>query len=351
MLSQLGVKRHCLWIISLPYGRLQVGCVRISVVIVNFNGAGLLPECLDAVTGQTLKPAETIVVDNGSSDASVALLRQRYPEVRLHELEDNRFFAAGSNLGILASSGEFVLLLNNDCILDPQFLEKAVKPMLEDERIGAVAGKIRRVGGELLDQAGQTVSRSRKPLDRGYGQHDGGQFDEADDVLSAGGVAPLIRREMLDDIAMDGQFFDEDFVQYYEDLDFFWRAANLGWRCRYTPEATARHYRGASGQSDPSVHSWVQQFAFANLPRVLQTHLLKNRYAVMAKNDRFGRWLLNFPWIFFYELKVLVYMLLIKPRLLPDYFRGFGFLRTAFRKRRIIKAMMRDRGLRRFIKV
>ena len=99
------------------------------------------------------------------------------------------------------------------------------------------------------------------------------------------------------------------------------------------------------------MQTWVQKFAFANLPNNLQAHLLKNRYAVMAKNDRLSRWLLNFPWIFFYELKVFAYMLLLKPRLLLDYFRGFGFLRTAFRKRKIIKTMMRDRGLNGFVKV
>ena len=321
---------------------------QISIVIVNYNGESFISETIAAAEAQTLSPHEIIVIENGSKDDSMRILQEMGGRIRLFDAGGNLFFCKGSNLGISHARAEFVLLLNNDCILDSTYLEKAAQPLLEDNSIGAVTGKIRRVSGEVLDCAGQELGRSRKPVDRGYGEPDDGRYDEAEEVFSTGGVVPLMRRAMLDEIAVEGELFDEDFVQYYEDLDLFWRAHNLGWRCWYTPEATAMHYRGATGQSEPAVQSWVNKFAFANLPENLQLHLLKNRYAVMRKNDSLSSWLLNLPWILAYELKVFAYMLLLKPSLLPKYFKGFAFLKTASRKRKIIKEMARKKGIQKY---
>jgi GT2 family glycosyltransferase len=320
----------------------------VSVVIVNYNGERLLPECLEALARQSHEPSEIIVVDNGSTDNSVELLRSRFSYVTVVDNGENLYFCKGSNIGISHANEEFILLLNNDCILDEGYIAEALAQIIQDDSIGAVTGKIQRVNSELLDCAGQLLSLSRKPLDRGYGLPDDGQYDEAAEVFSAGGVAPLIRRTMLEEIALEGEYFDEDFVQYYEDIDLFWRARNLGWSCRYSPAATARHYRGATGQSEPAVRSWVKQFAFANLPEFLQGHLLKNRYATMAKNDSFVDWLVSLPWILMYELKVLTYMLLVRQSLFARYFRGLGYLGTALRKRKAIKAMARRKGIKRY---
>lgn len=321
---------------------------RVSVVIVNFNGERFLLESLEAVSKQTVKPAEVIVVDNSSTDRSVELVSQDFPDVELIASEKNLYFCRGSNIGIARSSGSFVLLLNNDCILDPGYIEAAMKPMMEDAKIGSVTGKILRVDGKTIDAAGQELSRSRKPLDRGYGLPDEGQYEEEEEVFSAGGVAPLLRREMLDDVAHDGWFLDEDFVQYYEDLDLHWRARNLGWKAWYNPRALARHYRGASGQSEPAMMGWVRKFALANLPVDLQGHLLKNRYATMAKNDNILSWLASFPWIAAYELKIFIYLLLIRPTLIPRYLKGFGSIGKALAKRTVLKGKARQRGIRRY---
>ena len=320
----------------------------VSVVVVNYNGERFLLECLESARSQTVGPAEIVVVDNASSDRSLELIRENFPELRLLPQEKNQFFCRGSNIGIAATSAPFVLLLNNDAVLEPDYIEKTLQPMRRDARIGAVTGKILRIDRETIDTAGQELSRSRKPLDRGYGQQDGGQFDAEEEIFGAGGVAPLLRREMLDDIALGGQVFDEAFVHFYEDLDLAWRARNLGWKAWYAPEAVAYHHRGGTGQSEPARRDWARRFAFANLPVELQHHLLKNRYAVMAKNDSLGSWLLGLPWILLYELKVFTYLLLIRPSLIPRYIKGFGFLRHGFKMRRELKRMAHERGIRRY---
>lgn len=320
----------------------------ISVVIVNYNGEKFLPDCLSSLCCQTILPSEVVVIDNASSDRSRELVRESYPEVKLIPNKENEFFCRGGNIGFAATSAPFVLLLNNDAFLEPNYLEEALAPMQRDDRIGSVTGKIMRTDRETIDTAGQELSRSRKPLDRGYGLEDDGRYDEEEEVFGCGGVAPLLRRAMLEDVALEGQIFDEDFVQYYEDLDLMWRARNLGWKAWYTPRAIAFHHRGGVGQSEPAAKSWVRKYALANLPIELQGHVLKNRYAVMVKNDRLGSWLLDFPWIFFYELKVLSYLLLMRPRLIPRYLRGLGFIKTAKRKRRLLKQMARQRGINRY---
>jgi GT2 family glycosyltransferase len=320
----------------------------IAVVIVNYNGEQFLHKCLESVRLQTLSLAQTIIVDNASSDQSVELIREKFPEFTLLPQSKNQFYCRGSNIGLAAASAPFVLLLNNDAYLEPTYLERALEPMLREQRIGAVTGKILRPDGKTIDSAGQELARSRKPLDRGYGQQDGGQFDDEEEIFGPGGVAPLFRTSMLEDIALGGQVFDEAFVHFYEDLDLAWRARNLGWKAWYIPTALAYHHRGGTGQSEPARQTWARNFAFANLSAELQSHLLKNRYAAMAKNDRLGSWLLGLPWILTYELKIFTYLLLIKPSLIPRYLKGIGFISHGFKMRRELKRIARERGIRRY---
>ncbi len=319
--------------------------IDVAVVVVNYNGEHFIRECLNSALSQSIGPAEIVVVDNASSDQSVTLIREKFPNIKLLPQQKNLFFCRGSNIGIAATTAPFVLLLNNDAVLQPEYIEKTLQPMLRDSRIGAVTGKILRTDRETIDTAGQELARSRKPLDRGYGQQDGGQFDEEEEIFGAGGVAPLLRRQMLDDISVSGQVFDEAFVHFNEDHDLAWRARKHGWKAWYTPAAVAFHHRGATGQSEPARRNWARRFAFANLPIELQQHLLKNRYAVMAKNDRLASWLLGLPWILLYELKVFTYLLLVRPSLIPRYIKGFGFLRHGFTMRKQLKRMARERGI------
>lgn len=317
---------------------------RVSVVIVNYNGAPFLPETLHSLTSQTLRPIELIVVDNASTDDSLAMVQEAWPKARLIRNPENRYFASGANQGVAASSGDYILLLNNDCRLSPSYLEKLAAQLEQDPAMGAAVGKIFRTDGETLDQAGQFVSRARTPRDRGYGEQDAGEYDVAGRVLSAGGVAPLMRRAMLDDVCERSGWFDEDFIQYYEDLDLFWRSHNLGWRTGYFPEAVAWHHRGGTGQSEKAAQAWTRKFAFANLPLNLQKCLLKNRHACMVKNDNAGSFLINLPFILYYELKALAYCLLVKPTLLGGWFASFRGLKPHFQKRSILKKRALERG-------
>jgi GT2 family glycosyltransferase len=216
---------------------------RVTVVIPNWNGERFLRLCLDSLRRQTFPNFETVVVDNGSSDGSLSLVKRDFPEVQALALEKNRGFSAAVNAGIGASGAELVALLNNDTEQDPGWLAALVRAADEHPEVGFFSSKLvdfhdRR----LLDGAGDALRLSGLPYRLGHGEVDRGQFDHPGYVFSACGAAAMYRREMLDDVGL----FDEDFVSYCEDGDLSFRAQLAGYRCLYVPDALVYHMGSAS---------------------------------------------------------------------------------------------------------
>jgi GT2 family glycosyltransferase len=216
----------------------------VSVVIPNWNGAAHLPTCLDALRGQRYPRLEVIVADNASTDGSQALLAERYPEVRLVALPENRGFAGACNAGMRAAAGEIIALLNNDTEVDPRWVAALVELLDRHPEVGLVASKMllfdRR---EILHTAGDYYRLDGVPGNRGVWQRDEGQYDREAYVFSACGGSAAYRRTMLDEIGL----LDEDFFFSCEDVDLAWRAQLAGWRCRYTPDAVVYHKLKATG--------------------------------------------------------------------------------------------------------
>jgi GT2 family glycosyltransferase len=216
---------------------------RITVVIPNWNGERLLETCLSSLRGQTLGDFETILVDNGSTDGSVALVARDFPEVRVVALEENRGFSAAANAGIRASDTELVALLNNDTEQDPGWLESLVRAAGSHPGAGSFASKLLDFHDRgLIDGAGDALRLSGLPYRIGHGERDRGQLDAPGYVFGACGAAALYRRRMLDEIGL----FDEDFFAYCEDGDLSFRARLAGYGCFYVPGAIIYHMGGAS---------------------------------------------------------------------------------------------------------
>ena len=215
----------------------------VSVVIPNWNGARLLPTCLNAVLAQMPGDREVIVADDGSTDESVEILAERFPEVQVVRLPTNRGFAIAANAGIRASSGDFVFLLNNDAEMEPGCLGELVRAIGGDSRLGICATKMVYCDNpSLINSAGHACGPDGVVVDIGRGQPDGPLFSQSREVLGACAGAALYRRRMLDEIGL----FDESFVMSFEDADLSWRAQWAGWRCRYVPTAVVRHREGSS---------------------------------------------------------------------------------------------------------
>jgi GT2 family glycosyltransferase len=216
---------------------------RVTVVVPNWNGEAFLPLCLGSLRKQRFEDFETVVVDNGSTDGSLSLLKQDFPEARVVALPENRGFAAAANAGIGASEAEFVALLNNDTEVDPRWLESLLRVAEDHPEAGLFATKLvdfhdRR----FLDGAGDALRLSGLPYRLGHGERDRGQFDAPRYVFSACAAAALYHRGMLDEVGL----FDEDFGSYCEDGDLSFRARLAGYECFYVPEAVVYHMGSAS---------------------------------------------------------------------------------------------------------
>jgi GT2 family glycosyltransferase len=216
---------------------------RVTVVVPNWNGERFLEVCLGTLRAQTFRDFETVVVDNGSSDASTGLVARDFSEVRVISLGENLGFSAAVNAGIRASEAELVALLNNDTEVDSGWLAALVRTADDHPEAGLFASKLvdyrdRR----LLDGAGDAVRRSGLPYRLGHGEIDRGQFESEAFVFSACAAAALYRREMLNDIGL----FDEDFFSNCEDWDVGFRAQLAGYRCVYVPGSVVYHIGSAS---------------------------------------------------------------------------------------------------------
>ena len=212
----------------------------ISVIVLNYNGKGFLNSCLSSLASQTYSDFEVIVVDNGSRDGSPEYVKENYPWVRLAKNDENLGFAGGTNVGIRAAKGEFIITLNNDSRADSRFIEELIKPMADPE-VGVCAAKMLFPDGRI-NSAGICISRSGAAWDRGMFEPDRGQYEFVEEVFGACAGAALYRREMLDEIGL----FDEDFFLYLEDVDLAFRARLAGWKCLYVPGARVIHHHGGT---------------------------------------------------------------------------------------------------------
>jgi N-acetylglucosaminyl-diphospho-decaprenol L-rhamnosyltransferase len=254
----------------------------VRAVVVSWNGAHLLPHCLDSLVAQTVAAdLEVVVVDNASEDGTAAVLSERYPGVILVRSESNLGFAGGADLGVAGFAGEFIALLNNDATFAVDAIEAMISVMQQpgNERVGAVTAKILLAGTYRLEPAltkataptgsfqrddgwlvpaaagspgairvvnstGNIVRRRGAGTDRDWLRTEGEESRDADVFGFCGGAA-LLRKAALDEVGG----FDRELFLYYEDTDLSWRLRSGGWTVRYCEPAVARHLHAASSDS------------------------------------------------------------------------------------------------------
>jgi len=221
-----------------------------SVVILNWNGRHLLGECLESISSQTFRDFETIVVDNGSADGSVAWLKERWGDsVSTVALFSNLGFAGGNNAGIRAARGKNIVLLNNDTSVDPRWLEELAAAFGRHPDAGMFTPKIlnyyRR---DEIDNTGHLIYPDGLARGRHRLEKDDGRFDEEGETLWPSGCAGLYKRGMLDEVGL----LDDSFFAYGEDVDLGLRARWAGWTCWYVPRAVVYHkYSATTGTYSP----------------------------------------------------------------------------------------------------
>ncbi len=223
---------------------------RVSVTIVTYNSGRFIKRCLESVLAQKYLSKQIIVIDNAWPDGTVDILEQFEDRGVIVYNGENIGFAAAQNQAIGLSDGEWVLSLNPDVLLLPNFIQALVEAGQLDPKVGTVCGKLLSILSNfdlpdkpLVDSTGIYFTPMLRHLDRGSQEVDNGHYLNHEYVFGATAAAALYRRKMIEDISVDGEFFDSDFFVYREDADVAWRAQLMGWRCIYTPHARGYHVR------------------------------------------------------------------------------------------------------------
>lgn len=246
----------------------------VSVIVVNYNGGDVLQDCLDSLSKIKYPNWELIVVDNGSTDGSPALVSNfRSPGVKVKIIKNktNVGFAGANNQGYEAARGELILLLNNDTKVDPYLIAKLVDRINKDSSLAVVQPKVKIMSDPaILDSAGSFLTATGFLEHWGYLSKDGKEFDREKYIFSAKGACMLIRKEVIDKVGL----FDSDYGSYMEETDFCWRVWLAGYKILYYPETFILHKVGFTSKRQNQV--------------TVNYHSFKNRIATLIKNLSFG---------------------------------------------------------------
>jgi len=234
----------------------------LSISIVNYNNKECLETCLDSIYSHAPDVNfEVIVVDNGSSDESIELVKQTFPSVRIIENSENHGFVKANNQGIRASLGRYILSLNNDTIIKDGTLNGLVRFMQEHPDVGVCGPKVLNRDGSFQRQCRRsfpTISSSLSyflklhklfPRSEYFGRYLLTQLDcdEAGEVDSVSGCCMMVRKKVIEQVGI----LDESYIMYGDDLDWCYRIKHAGWKVCYVPHVEIVHLGGQSSRRLP----------------------------------------------------------------------------------------------------
>ena len=227
----------------------------VDVVIALFRPGAWIDGCLASVRAQENVRVRTILVDDDPSQPMAASLAATMPDAVAISTTRNRGYAAANNAGIAAGSAPYVLCLNQDARLAPDYLERLTTLMRADERVASASGKLLRLPSPTepsdgtIDSLGLAMRPGRRTIDLGQGMPDEGGPEGACEVFGVSAAAGLYRRSALDEVSRHGSVFDESFFMYKEDVDLAWRLRRAGYIACVDDEAIGYHGRSAGRPS------------------------------------------------------------------------------------------------------
>ena len=289
----------------------------VTISIVSYNGIGKIEDCLRSLHAQTFTDYRIIVVDNASSDGTIAAVTNISPEAKIVALHENVGFGAGHNLAIAESTSDYVLVLNQDVVMHPEALQHLVHAA-QTSQAACVGPLLLRPGTEQSTRIVDTAGLLKRPWwsvqDRGTGKPLTMPLRRPGFIWGISGACMLLNRKALQNIAFTRrgatttEYFDASFFMYKEDIDLIVRLHNKGYRCWYAADATGSH--GRTGQSGNR----------ARLPAYVREYSYRNHWFLLVKHV----WALQLIFVLPYELLKFLYILVREPktlRVLPDIFK------------------------------
>ena len=261
--------------------------VELSIITVNYNGLKDTCALIDTIPFDEYS-LEVIVVDNASKEDEASVISKRYPQVKVVRSDKNLGFAGGNNLGIKAAQGSYLFFINNDTVLPSSNIQSLINRLKSSEKIGVVCPKIRFSWGDNPIQfAGYTPLSKITMRNRaiGFGEKDGGQYDEAHPTPYAHGAAMMVKREVIEKAGM----MPEDYFLYYEELDWSMMIRRAGFIIWYEQEFTVFHKESqATGQNSPLRTYYVtrNRLLFAQRNILTQKKYLTYIYLILVVGGR-----------------------------------------------------------------
>lgn len=276
----------------------------VSIILLTYNSAKDLPECIPSLLSQTYGNFEIIVVDNASTDSTVEFIRTNYLQLKLIETGKNLGYPGGNNIGFEYAQGEYLVVVNPDTVADPEWLTELIRPLEEDPDIAVTTPKIRicydhdkiNTCGNIPHYTGLTFCRGlNAPITSCILQ---------EEIGAISGCSFAIRREMLDYI----EGFDADFFLYMEDADLSWRVRFAGGKIVYVPTSIICH------KFKLSIAAWKHFY------------LERNRYMILLKNLERKTLLLMFPGLMVTEVVTMGHAVLNGPEYVKSKFKAYWWI-------------------------
>lgn len=331
----------------------------VSVHIVTYNSADDIIDCLEAVMAQDYPIEKIVVVDNASSDDCAekvnmffnAIDKGAFSSNSLEDLEPfnsqanmeaptsllliqnqkNTGFAPAHNQAIATTETDYVLVLNPDLTLAPDYISRLIAQMEANPQIGSATGKLLlKVDHGSVDSTGLQMNKARRAFDRGAGEP-AEQWTQSGTVFGVSGAAAMYSRRMIEDVSVGGEFFDADFFAYKEDVDVAWRAQLFGWQGYYDAEAIGYHERGWKTSGRSTKPMFIRRISYIN------------RYKMIYKNESARTMLKTILVSLPYEIAAHGYMLLREPKLIVAWKSFFTQLPALRKKRKYIQTVVKER--------
>ena len=261
----------------------------VSIITINYNESEVTLDLLDSVRKLSYTNYEVIVVDNASPNDNPDKIKENFPEVNLIKSPENLGFAGGNNLGVKQAKGEYLLFINNDTIVPPNFIQPLVETLQKNNRIGMVSPKIKfHWDPTLIQYAGYTPMNKWTIRNNsiGYHQKDNGDFDEPKETQSIHGAAMMVPKKVVDEVGM----MTEIYFLYYEEHDWAEMVKRAGYKIFYQPESYILHKESIStGKFSPLKTYYISRnrilFARRNFkPLSLAISLLFQFFVSIPKN-------------------------------------------------------------------
>lgn len=308
----------------------------VTINVLTWNGSEYLPWLIKSLKEQTFKNWKLLVLDNASVDNSLEIVKEHCPESRAIRQKENVGFARGHNLLMNWSDSDYIFTLNQDVILDKDFIKKNVDFLEKHPDVASSSGKLlhwdfhKGTKTKTIDSFGLKIDRKRQVVDDQQGKKDFAIEDT--EVFGISGAAVIYRKAALQDIAIQrgdhNEYFDEAYFAYKEDIDIAWRLRIAGWKHYLLGSTSAYHHRTLS--THKNLREKRKYHAFANKLSY------RNHLMTIYKNSFYKNLFKDFWHIKWYEFKKFIYLLLFERQTLKglnEYFSSLGELR---KKRKIV---------------